>query len=157
ELRISIVRSGEVLNQDCVRSYEKSRRERRRRYMPEGDREHCERCGAKLLPRRRFCIVCMAQIPGVSRPLENPSNPSAEKPSAEGQLAGIMRQLPSTHQPDKTIIFVPEMREARLKRERRNRRALIAAMISCAVLAIAGFTVWRVRERKQTQAQSQGR
>ncbi len=122
--------------------------------MPESTGEHCERCGAKLLPRRRFCVVCMAQVPGVSRPLEKPA---ADKAPAEDQLAGLMRQLPSTHQPDKTMVFVPELREARLKRERRNRRALIAAMISCAVLAIAGFTVWRVHERKQTQAQSQGR
>lgn len=55
------------------------------------------------------------------------------------------------------MVFVPELREARLKRERRNRRAFIAAMISCVVLAVAGFAFWRAHERKQAQAQSQRR
>jgi type II secretion system protein G len=68
-----------------------------------------------------------------------------------------MREIPSTHRPDKTLVFVPELREARLNRERRSRRALIAAMISCVVLAAAGFAVWSARERKQAQAQSQRR
>jgi type II secretion system protein G len=68
-----------------------------------------------------------------------------------------MRQIPSTHRPDKTLVFVPELHEARIKRERRNRRAFIAAMVSCAILAIAAFTVWRIHERKQAQAQSQKR
>ena len=68
-----------------------------------------------------------------------------------------MREIPSTRRPDKTIVFVPELREARLKRERRNRRAFIAAMISCVVLIAAGFAFWRAHERKQAQAQSQRR
>lgn len=68
-----------------------------------------------------------------------------------------MRQIPSTHRPDKTMVFVPELREARLKRERRNRRAFIAAIISCAVLAIVALTIRRAQERKQAQAESQKR
>jgi len=112
--------------------------------MSESTGERCGHCGAPLLPRRRFCVACLAQIPGVSRPPED-------------YLAQIMRQIPSTHRPDKTLVFVPELREARLKRERRNRRAFIAAMISCAILAIVGFTIWRAHERKQAQAQSQRR
>jgi len=55
------------------------------------------------------------------------------------------------------MVFVPELREARLKRERRNRRAFIVAMASCAILAIMAFTVWRAHERKQAQAQAQWR
>jgi len=68
-----------------------------------------------------------------------------------------MRQIPSTHRPDKTMVFVPEIREARLKRERRNRRAVITAIVSCAILAILAFTVRRAQERKQAQAESQKR
>jgi general secretion pathway protein G len=68
-----------------------------------------------------------------------------------------MRQIPSTHRPDKTMVFVPELREARLKRERRNRRAFIAAIVSCAILVIVAFTVRRAQERKQAQAESQKR
>jgi general secretion pathway protein G len=68
-----------------------------------------------------------------------------------------MRQIPSTHRPDKTIVFVPELREARLKRERRNRRAVIAAIVSCAILAVVAFTISRIQEHKQAQAIQQKR
>jgi general secretion pathway protein G len=112
--------------------------------MAESTGERCEQCGATLLPKRRFCVACLAQAPAASRP-------------PEGQLAEIARQIPSTHRPDKTLVFVPERHEARLKRERRNRRALIAATVSCAILAIAAFTFWRVQERKQAEAQRQRR
>src|SRR5262245_15803618 len=112
--------------------------------MPESTGERCRHCGALLLPRRRFCVACLAQVPDGSRPTED-------------HLAELMRQIPSTHRPDKTMVFVPELRDARLKRERRNKRAFITAMVSCAILAIAGFTTWRIRERKQAQVQSQKR
>jgi general secretion pathway protein G len=72
-------------------------------------------------------------------------------------LTELMREIPSTHRPDKTLVFVPELREARLKRERRIRRALMAVVISCVALAVAGFATWRARERKEAQAQSQRR
>jgi general secretion pathway protein G len=112
--------------------------------MSEHGGGQCGNCGATLLPGRRFCVACLAQVPGASRPPKD-------------QLSEIMRQIPSTHRPDKTMVFVPELRDARLKRERRNRRAFIAAIVSCAVLAIVAFTVRRAQERKQAQAESQKR
>jgi len=86
----------------------------------------------------------MAQVPGASRPPKD-------------QLSEIMSQIPSTHRRDKTMVFVPELREARLKRERRNRRVFITAIVSCAILAIVAFTVRRVQESKQAQAETQKR
>jgi general secretion pathway protein G len=68
-----------------------------------------------------------------------------------------MREIPSTRRPDKTMVFVPELREARLRKERRNKRAFIAAMISVLVLAAAGFAIWRTHERRQAKVQSQWR
>ena len=114
------------------------------RFMSEGVEERCRHCGATLLPGRRYCVACLAQVP-------------VARVAPEDRLTEKMREIPSTHRPDKTLVFVPELREARLKRERRNRRALIAATISCVVLAVAGFAIWRAHERKQTQAQSQRR
>lgn len=107
--------------------------------MSENNGGRCRQCGATLLPGRRFCIACHAQVPGASR-------------LPEGRLAEITRQIPSTHRPDKTLVFVPERREARLKRERRNRRAFIVAIAGCAILAIAALALWRAHERKQAQA-----
>jgi general secretion pathway protein G len=112
--------------------------------VTESTEKRCVQCGALLLAGRRFCIACQAPAPGAS-------------PLPTGQLADIARQIPSTHRPDKTLVFVPEHREARLKRERRNRRVLIAAALSCFILAIAGVLVWRANGRKQVQAQLQRR
>lgn len=114
------------------------------RFMSERTGERCRQCGAALLPRRRFCVACLALVPGAA-------------PAPENQLAEVTRQIASTRRPDKTLVFVPELREARLKRERHNRRAFIAAIVSCVILAIAAFTVWRVREHRQAIAAKQRR
>src|SRR5215510_13920381 len=112
--------------------------------MSEGVGDRCGHCGAALLPGRRYCVACLAQVP-------------VARADHKDRLTEIMREIPSTRRPDKTMVFVPELREARLKRERRNRRAIIAAIVSCAILATTAITVWRVQERKKAQAQSQKR
>lgn len=112
--------------------------------MSEGTERQCVQCGAKLLPGRRYCLVCQTPVPGATR-----------RPA--GQLADIIRQIPSTRRPDKTLVFVPERKEARLKRESRNRRALIAALIGCAILTITAIALWRANQRKLAQAQLQRR
>jgi general secretion pathway protein G len=112
--------------------------------MPESDGKHCGHCGATLLPRRRYCVACLALVPNAP-------------PAPEGRLNEITRQIPTTRRPDKTMVFVPELHEARIKRERRNRRAFIAAMVTCAVIAAVGTTVWRVHEHKQAVAKQQRR
>jgi general secretion pathway protein G len=74
-----------------------------------------------------------------------------------GQLAELARHLPSTHRPDETLVFVPERREARLRRERHRRRLLIVTAASFLVLAVAALSLWRVREHQQQQARRQRR
>src|SRR5215470_18369614 len=112
--------------------------------MSEGVRERCGHCGATLLPGRRYCVACLAQVPGAQA-------------APEDRLSEMMREIPSTHRPDKTLVFVPEFREARLKRERRNRRALIAATLSCAILAILSFTTWRIHKRNLALVETERR
>jgi general secretion pathway protein G len=112
--------------------------------MSEGAIRQCEQCGATLLPRRRYCINCHTPIPGASH-------------LPQGQLAEMMREIPTTHRPDKTLVFVPERREARLKRERRNRRVMIATIAGCVLVTIVALALWRSHERKQAIAQRQRR
>lgn len=112
--------------------------------MTESTEKRCVQCGALLLAGRRFCLVCQAPAPGVSH-------------LPTGQLAELARRIPSTQRPDKTLVFVPEHREARLKRERRNRRLFIAAALGCFILAIVGVLSWRANQNKQVQAQLQRR
>ncbi|MDQ3012299.1 MAG: type II secretion system protein GspG [Acidobacteriota bacterium] len=106
--------------------------------MPEGTEGKCQQCGATLLPKWRFCVDCNAPIPGASR-------------RPQGQLAETLRHLPSTHQPDKTVVFVPEYREERLRRERRNKRALIATAVGCVLVTVVSFAILRFKETKKAK------
>ena len=112
--------------------------------MAENIQKQCAECGAALLPNRRYCLACQAPVAGVPRQIET-------------QRREFISQIASTQRPDKTIVFVPELKEARLKRERRNRRALIAAAIGCVALLVAGFLLLRRQERKQVQVRLQHR
>lgn len=107
--------------------------------MPESSEGKCQQCGATLLPKWRFCVACSAPVAGASR-------------RAQGQLAETLRQLPSTRQPDKTLVFVPEHREARLKRARRNKQALIAVAAGFVLLVTVAVVFWRSKEQKKVQA-----
>lgn len=55
------------------------------------------------------------------------------------------------------MVFVPELKEARLKREKRNRRAWIAATLSCVVLLVLVVVYWRNQQQKQVQVRLQRR
>jgi general secretion pathway protein G len=112
--------------------------------MAESTEKRCLQCGAKLLPGRRFCLVCQSQVPDATL-------------RTEGQLAEIMREIPSTRRPDKTLVFVPERREARLKKQRRNRRVLIVTLISCTILTLVAIALWRANNQKKIQVQRQRR
>jgi general secretion pathway protein G len=111
--------------------------------MPETNL-HCQHCGAALVPGRSSCLACLAPIAVASR-------------APAGQVAELARQIPSTHRPDKTLVFVPAHREARLKRARRLRRGWLAALAACLLLALTGLVVWREQAHKQAQAQQQRR
>jgi general secretion pathway protein G len=67
-------------------------------------------------------------------------------------LGESIRRLPSTHGPDKTVVFVQERHEARIRRSRRNRRAIIAGLIGCAIITIVALAVWRAHVQEQAQA-----
>lgn len=112
--------------------------------MPESTEGHCRQCGAALLPKWRFCVACNAPVAGAPR-------------QPEDQIAETLRSLPSTHRPDKTLVFSPELREERLKRERRNKQVLIIAAISC-VLLIAVPVIFRLsKQQKKAQVPGQQR
>lgn len=112
--------------------------------MTETPERRCRECGAALLPKRRFCVACSAPVPGESH-------------ERTGALADIVGEMHSTREPDKTVVFVPEYRDARLKRERRNKRVIIAALAGCAILLVSVFLVARMNQRKKTDVPKQQR
>jgi type II secretion system protein G len=121
--------------------------------MSETTGRQCVQCGAGVAPGRRYCLVCQMPVPDTAPLSEGQTGQAGET----GQLADIIRQIPSTHRPDKTLVFVPERREARLRRKRRNRRILISALIACAILIVLSVTFWRASEQKQALARQQRR
>ena len=112
--------------------------------MAENTEQHCQQCGALLLKGRRFCIACQAPV-------------AAGSTVPTGQLAELARELPSTHRPDKTVVFVPELRDARLAREKRNRRKLIGVSVTVVLLTLVAVVYWQVNQRKQAQVVRQRR
>jgi general secretion pathway protein G len=112
--------------------------------MSENAEEKCQQCGATLLPKWRFCVVCSATVPNAAR-------------QPHDRVSESLRHLPSTRQPDKTLVFVPELRQARLKRTRRNKWIIVISVIGCLALAIAGYAFLRSKEQKKTEAPNQKR
>lgn len=112
--------------------------------MPDEVARTCAQCGAPLAPGRRFCLNCQAPVPG------------AGAAATEG-IARLAREIPSTRRPDRTLVFVPERREARLARGRRRRRLLSATAVALVLFSAAGFAFWRARVREQAEAQSRRR
>ena len=111
--------------------------------MAETTPKQCAECGAPLAPNRRYCLACQAPVAGITR-------------QAEKHLEYVS-QIASTQRPDKTMVFVPELKEARLKREKRNRRVLIAVTLGCVVLVVLAISYWRAQEHKQVQVRLQRR
>lgn len=112
--------------------------------MVEAAQQQCAQCGKGLLPGRRFCIACQAPVPGSSRA---PSDPLSE----------IIRDIPSTHRPDATLVFSPERHEARLKRERKRKHLIIASSISFVLIIAAAISLNAINQRKLRLAQQQKR
>lgn len=111
--------------------------------MTEPIQKQCSECGAPLAPNRRYCLACQAPVAGKSR-------------LADKRLEYVS-QIATTQRPDKTLVFVPELKEARLQREKRNRRILMVTFLSCALSLTLGLSYWRAQEKKQVQARLQRR
>ena len=110
--------------------------------MTETPVRRCQECGAVLLPKRRVCVACSAPVPGANH-------------ERTGALADVVSEMHSTRDPDKTVVFVPEYRDARLKRERRSKRLIVAAVIACVVLMASVFMLARPGQRKKTETPKQ--
>lgn len=108
------------------------------------DKQRCAGCGATLAANLRYCVNCYRPVAGA-----RPSRAHVE----------TARQVETTHRPDPTTVFLPEVHEANLRRARRRKRA---AIISATVilLAAAAIATWlalthQSPEQRQTLARSE--
>ena len=85
------------------------------------DKQRCAGCGATLAANLRYCVNCYRPVSG------------AKPARAHVETA---RQVETTHRHDPTVVFLPEVHEAMVRRSRRRKRALI--VMATAVLIVAG-------------------
>jgi general secretion pathway protein G len=80
----------------------------------------CRQCGAQLAPDLRYCVQCYFPVGGAS----------AARPHVE-----LARETETTHRPDPTIVFSPEMHEAIVRRNRIRKRAIASGAIAVVIVA----------------------
>ena len=91
-------------------------------------REACEGCGTPLAPGARYCVSCYRPV-------------TRTTPKAQDFTERLAKD-------DSTIVFVPEEREARLRRNRLRRRFILAGFLIVAVVG-ASIVVWHFNERNR--------
>jgi type II secretion system protein G len=90
------------------------------------DRQRCAGCGATLAAQQRYCVNCYRPVAG------------ARHARAHVETA---RQVETTRRADPTVVFRPDLHEARLRRSRlRKRAAIISASVT--LLAAATAVAW---------------
>src|SRR2546423_9139386 len=92
------------------------------------DKRQCAGCGATLAANLRYCVNCYRPVAGAM-----PSRAHVE----------TARRVETTHRPDPTTVFLPEVHEALVRRARRRKRALI--VFATVILFAAGaVAIWLV-------------
>jgi len=91
----------------------------------------CSKCGAKLAPNSRYCVVCY-------------------HPASRGDTGGLHNiaasQVGSANRPDPGFVFLPDKHEAILRRRARRKISAIAGAIVI-VLSSAGWFLYQRGER----------
>jgi general secretion pathway protein G len=90
------------------------------------DKQRCAGCGAALAANLRYCVNCYRPVVGA-----RPARAHVE----------TARQVETTRRADPTVVFRPDVHEARLRRARRRKRAVIVCAI-VALLTTAGIAIW---------------
>jgi general secretion pathway protein G len=99
------------------------------------DKQQCAGCGATFAANLRYCVNCYRPVSG------------AKPARAHVETA---RQVETTHRADPTVVFLPEVHEARVRRTRRRRRAAIISAIVIP-LTIAATFIWVAATRQSPE------
>ncbi len=86
------------------------------------DKQTCAGCGATLAAHQRYCVNCYRPVAGAA-----PARAHVE----------TARRVETTRRADPTLVFRPDLHEARLRRTRRRKRVLIVSAVAVVVLAAA--------------------
>jgi general secretion pathway protein G len=104
------------------------------------EKEICAGCGATLAPHLRYCVNCYRPVAGAA-----PARAHVE----------TARRVETTRRADPTLVFRPDIYEARLRRARRLKRTVIISVAIVVLLAIAGVATWLLVPRPSTEQRQQ--
>jgi general secretion pathway protein G len=88
------------------------------------DKQTCAGCGAALASHQRYCVNCYRPVAGAA-----PARAHVE----------TARRVETTRRADPTLVFRPDLHEARLRRTRRRKRAAIIAAVVGFLVTMAGI------------------
>ena len=100
------------------------------------DKEACQQCGAKLAPGLRYCVACYHAV-------SESGSVASHKRSAQA-VSGSRRA-------DPTVVFLPEVHEALLRRQARRKRLALFTGILLLLIA-AGVAGWLLFIRESADA-----
>ncbi|HEU4387615.1 MAG TPA: type II secretion system protein GspG [Blastocatellia bacterium] len=104
--------------------------------MDEESSKQCEQCGARLAPGLRYCVSCYRAVPKTD-----------VQPSHTGSAGAVT----GTRRSDPTVIFLPEQREAILKRRSHRKKTLLISVAAVIIIA-ASLAVWHAAIRETPEA-----
>ena len=90
------------------------------------DKPSCAGCGAALAAQQRYCVNCYRPVAGA-----RPSRAHVE----------TARQVETTRRADPTLVFRPDLHEARVRRSHRRKRAAVVSAVVF-LLATAAIGTW---------------
>jgi general secretion pathway protein G len=99
------------------------------------DPAKCPQCDS-IVPRTlRYCPTCYAPLKGLQ--------------TSQTHLEAVKR-IATTHRPDPTKIFLPEVSEALRLRRRRRKRLSIIGLVSLVLIAVLALSLYEWNRRQQT-------
>ena len=104
------------------------------------EKETCVGCGATLAPHLRYCVNCYRPVVGAT-----PARAHVE----------TARRVETTRRADPTLVFRPDIYEARLRRTRRLRRTVIIVSAVVVLLAVAAVVLLLVLPRSSSEQRQQ--
>jgi type II secretion system protein G len=96
--------------------------------------DKCPKCDLKVPRSLRYCPSCYA-------PLKGHQTSKSHLAAASG--------IASTHRPDPTVVFLPEVREALHSQRKRRQRLLIIGTVSLVLLAGFALGLYQWKEHQQ--------
>jgi general secretion pathway protein G len=110
--------------------------------MQDSDPYKCPQCDATVPRTLRYCPTCYAPLKG--------------QQTSRTHLEAV-KKIATTHRPDPTVIFLPEVSEALRVRRVRRKRLLITGVVSLLIIVALAFGLYEWNRRQQVNKRAMAR